>query len=72
MIVSIAIAAERNHQGGSPAAPGAPAALGVVGRRRRDVAQVNGGEVADIDAKLHGRRAEQGRELADSECLPLA
>ena len=43
-------------------ASGAPGALRVVGRRRRHVAQVDGIERRDVDAELHGRRAEQDRQ----------
>src|SRR5690606_11229564 len=47
-------------QGGA-AASRAAAALRVVRRRWRDVAQVDHAELADVDAELHGRRAEEHR-----------
>ena len=46
------------------AAAGATAALRVVGRRRRDVAQVDGVQRRDVDAELHRRRAEEHRQEA--------
>ena len=56
-----------DHQRRLAAAAGPAAALGVVGRRRRHVAQVDGVEVGDVDAQLHRRRAEQHRQLARAE-----
>jgi hypothetical protein len=54
VVVGIAIGREGKHQRGSSATPGAPAALRIIRRRRRDVAEMNGDEVADVDAELHG------------------
>ena len=51
-------------QGGLPAASRTPAALRVVGRRGRNVAQVDEVELSDVDAELHGRGAEEQRQLS--------
>ena len=51
------------------AAAGPAAALGVVGRRRRHVAQVDDVELGDVDAELHGRRAEEQRQVAGAEAV---
>ena len=42
--------------------PGPAGALGVVGRGGRDVAHADHVEAGDVDAELHGRRAEQDRQ----------
>ena len=69
VVVGVAIGRKREHQRRSSATPGAPAALGVVGRRWRDIAKVDGGEIADVDPELHRRRAEEHRQLALLEFL---
>ena len=40
----------------------APRALGIVGRRRRHIAQVHSVQSRNVDAKLHRRRAKQCRK----------
>src|SRR5437899_12197086 len=67
VVVGIAIIGEGKHQRRSPAAPGASAALCIIGRRRRNVAKMDSGEVADVDSKLHRRRTEENRQLAFPE-----
>jgi hypothetical protein len=51
-----------NDQRRLPGPPGPAAALRVVGRRRRHVAQVDGVQRRDVDAEFHGRRAEHYRQ----------
>ena len=58
-----------NTRAGCPAASRASAALRVVGGGRRYVAQVDEVELGDVDAKLHGRGAEQQRQLAVAKAL---
>ena len=48
------------HERGLAAAAGATAALRVVGRRGRHVAQVDGVERRDVDAELHRRASRRG------------
>ena len=50
-----------------PASARPPAALGVVGRRRRHVAEVDDVQLGDVDAQLHRRRAKQQREVGRPE-----
>jgi hypothetical protein len=69
VVVSIAIGREGEHQRGSPAASGAPAALRVIRGRWRDVAKMNSDEVTDVDTQLHGRRAEEDRQFACFEFI---
>ena len=64
LIVGAAPGAVGEDQGGLPASSRAPAALRVVGRRGRNVAQVDEVELGDVDAELHGRGAEEQRQLA--------
>ena len=72
LIVRAAPRAVGEDQRRLPAATGAPAALSVVGRRGRDVAQVDEVQLLDVDAQFHRRRAEQQRETAIPEArLPL-
>src|SRR5579883_1838040 len=52
-------AAENRNQGGLALAPGASGALGVVGGRRRHIAHIDGGKLADVDAQFHRGRADQ-------------
>ena len=59
-----------NDQRGLAATPSPPAALGVVRGRRRHVAHVDRIQRRDVDAKLHGRRAEQYGQSAGFEALP--
>jgi hypothetical protein len=54
MVVRITIGRKRQNKSGSPAAAGAPAALGVVGGGWWDIAEMDNREVADVDTKLHG------------------
>ena len=65
----------RDDQGGLPAPARASAALGVVRRRGRHVAHVDGVQGRDVDAKLHRRGAEEHRQesigLADLPEPPL-
>ena len=51
-----------DDQGLLAGATGAPAALGIVGRRRGDVAQIDGIQRGDVDPQLHGRGAEHDGE----------
>jgi hypothetical protein len=53
LVVRAALAAKGHHKGRLPAPPGAPAALGVIGRGRRYVPQVDHVEVPDVHAQLH-------------------
>ena len=72
LVVAVPARAERVHERGLPAAPGAAGALGVVGRRRRYVAQVDDVQRGDVDAQLHRRRAEQQRQPARRGSSPRA
>jgi hypothetical protein len=67
--VGAALAAESQDKGRLPSAPGAAASLRVVGGASGDVPHVNHVEVGDVDAKLHGRRAEEGRQPALAESI---
>ena len=69
LIVRAAPGAVGEHQGGLPTASRASAALRVVGGGRRYVAQVDEIELGDVDAKLHGRGAEQQRQLTVAKAL---
>ena len=64
LVVGAAPGAVGEDESGLSAAPGASAALRVVGRSGRNVAQVDEVELGDVDAELHGRGAEQERQLA--------
>ena len=64
LVVGAAPGAVGEDESGLPPAPGASAALRVVGRSGRNVAQVDEVELGDVDAELHGRGAEQERQLA--------
>ena len=55
LIVGAARCAIGQHQRRHAAAASAPASLGVVGRRGRHVAQVDGVQRRDVDAEFHGR-----------------
>ena len=69
LVVGAAPRAVGEDQGGLSAAPRAPAALRVVGRGGRNVAQVDEVELGDVHAELHGRRAEQQRQVSFAEAL---
>ena len=56
-------------EGRLPASAGTAAALGVVRRGRRYVAQADDVEIGDVHAEFHGRRAEQYRQSARAEPL---
>ena len=47
---------------GLPRAAGSAAALGIVCRRRRHVAHIDGVQGGDVDAELHRRRTEKNRQ----------
>ena len=47
----------------------APGSLGIVGRRRWDVPQVDDVELGDVDAELHRRRAVEDRQSPVAESL---
>ena len=64
LIVGAAPGAVGEDKGGLPASSRTPAALRVVGRGGRNVAQVDEVELGDVDAELHGRGAEEQRQLA--------
>ena len=55
-----------------PRTPGATGTLGVVRRRRRHVAHPDSVQVGDVDTQLHGRRAEQQRQVTGTELLLAA
>ena len=63
MVEEVGVVSAREREGvdqGHPLfAPGPPAALGIVRRPRRDVAHEHRGQVPDVHAHLHGRRADQ-------------
>ena len=59
LVVAVERAAISEDQAGLALAPSAAAALGVIGRRRRHVAQVNQVEVGDVHAQFHRGRAHQ-------------
>src|SRR5271157_6002662 len=59
LVVTVERSAISEDQARLSLAPRAAAALGVIGRGRGDVAQVNQVEVGDVHAQLHGRRAHQ-------------
>ena len=63
LIVRAPRGAIREDQRRLAAAPRAPAALCIIRRRRRHVAQVDRVQFADVDAKFHCGRAIQNREL---------
>ena len=69
LIVGAAPRAVREDHGRLSAPAGAPAALGLVGRRRRDIAQVDKIELGDIHSEFHCRGAEQERQLSFAEPL---
>ncbi len=69
LVVRAAGCAVGKDERGLSAPAGAPAALRVVGRRRRNVAQVDDVQLGDVDAQLHRRRAEQDRQVAGAESL---
>ena len=72
LIVRAASGAVGEYHGRLPASAGASAALRVVGRRRRNVAQIDQVQLLDVDAQFHRRRAEHERKLAVTEAvLPL-
>ena len=60
-----------HDDGGLPGAAGTAGALGIIRRRRRHVSQIDGIKRRDVDAKLHGRRTEQGRQKLLRLSLPL-
>ena len=59
--------AVREHQRGLSAAACSATALGVVGGRRRDVAQVHHVQLGDVHAQFHGGRAVENGQLALAE-----
>ncbi|GBD17266.1 hypothetical protein HRbin26_02185 [bacterium HR26] len=61
-VVAAGAAAEGEDQTGLPLAASAAAALGVVGRRRRHVSEVDEVEVGNVDPQLHRRGADQVRQ----------
>jgi hypothetical protein len=67
LVVRIAGGAVGEHQGRLTAAARTSAALGIVRRCWGDVAHVDHVELGDVDAELHGRGAEQHRELGGAE-----
>src|SRR5579884_844121 len=69
LIMRTALAAKGHHECGLPAATSTPAPLSVVGRRWRDIPQVDDSKVPNINAKLHRWRTEQGRKIAFAEPL---
>ncbi len=69
LVVRAASRAIGVDQGRLTATAGPAAALGVVGRRRRDVAQIDEVQLSDVHAQLHGRRAEQERQIAAAESV---
>src|SRR6516225_2291623 len=69
VIVGVAVGRKGQHQRRSSAAPSAAAALNVIRRCRRDVAEMDGGQVSDVDPELHRRRAEKYRQFALLELL---
>ncbi len=62
LVVAAPDGAIGRDEGRLTTAPGAPATLGVIRRRRRHVAHMDDVQVGDIDAELHGRRAKQRLE----------
>jgi hypothetical protein len=72
LVVRAARGTVGDHQRCLATAPGAAGALGVVGRRGRHVAQIDGIERRDVDAELHRRRAvehrQKARALAEELC----
>ena len=69
VIVGVAISGEGKHQGRSAAATGATTALRIIRGGRWEVPQMDDGEIANIDAEFHGRRAKEDRKLALFELL---
>src|SRR5262245_45960234 len=67
VIMNVAVAGKGKYEGRLPAPAGAAAALRVVGGGWRHIAHVHDREVLDIDAELHGRRAEQDGKIAGIE-----
>ena len=63
LVVGAASRAVGEHQCGLSPATRPPAALRVVRRRGRDVAQVDEVQLSDVDPELHRRRAEQKRQI---------
>ena len=51
-----------DHQGGLTGTAGSSGTLGIVGRRRRHVSQIDRVQRRDVDAQLHRRRAEECRQ----------
>ena len=69
LVVRTAEGAVGEDQRGLAAATGATAALRIVGGRGRDVAQVDGIQILDVNAQLHGGRAEQDGKLGGAKIL---
>ena len=69
LVVAVPARANVYTNAGCPLRPARPAALRVVRRRWRDVAEVDDVERGDVDAELHRRRAEQQRQRAGAEPL---
>ena len=69
LVVRAAERAVGEHQSGLAAATGATAALRVVGRRGRDVAQIDRIQILDVDAQLHRRRTEQDGQFGGAKIV---
>src|SRR5581483_10518645 len=69
LIVDVPLRGKRQNQRRSAASSRASAALRVVSRCGRHVAEMDAVEVSDVDTKLHRRRTEQGGQLSLAETL---
>ena len=69
LVVGAATGAVGINQGGLAATTGTAAALGVVGRGGRDVAQVDDVKLGDVHAELHGRRTKEERQFRGAEAV---
>ena len=69
LVVGASSRAVGEHQGGLSAASRPAASLRVVGWGGRDVPQVDEVELGDVDAELHGGRAEEERKVSFPKTL---
>src|SRR4051812_40484860 len=69
LVVRAAERAVGKYQGRLTATTSTTAALRVVGRRRRDVAQIDRVQILNVDAQLHSRRTEKDRQFGHAKVV---
>src|SRR5690606_20954516 len=67
LVVSVTLGSKRSDECRSPTSARASCPLGIVRRRRWDIAQEHRAELANVDAQLHCRRAEEDRQEPGAE-----